>query len=72
MFTCSLVAVQSPSTERLTSTNMEGDGGDHRARETCVFKSGSPSIQDPYSLYKYDKVYNKLVVLQEENYIIVV
>ncbi|KAL4237050.1 Leucine-rich repeat-containing protein [Mactra antiquata] len=46
---------ESPSMEHLTLINQEGDGLDTRMRESRVHKPGSPSIHDPYTLYKYDK-----------------
>lgn len=50
------IILQSPSMERLSLINQEGDGIDGRMRDTRGHKPGSPSIHDPYTLYKYDKV----------------
>lgn len=36
---------------------MEGDTTDARTREARALKPGSPSLHDPYSLFKYDKVH---------------
>lgn len=47
---------QSPSTERQHSSSQSVGSSELRKRETRTAKPGSPSLQDPYSLYKFDKV----------------
>ncbi|XP_053395537.1 leucine-rich repeat-containing protein 7-like isoform X4 [Mercenaria mercenaria] len=46
---------ESPSMEHLMLINQEGDGIDGRMRDSRGHKPGSPSIHDPFTLYKYDK-----------------
>ena len=43
---------QSPSSER----SQNGSSSDLRKRESRNSKPGSPSLHDPYTLFKFDKV----------------
>ena len=54
-FIFSISLTQSPSAERSQNGSQPGST-ELRRRETRANKPGSPSLQDPYSLYKYDKV----------------
>ena len=54
---CGLINVvfllfQSPSSER----SQNGSSSDLRKRESRNSKPGSPSLHDPYTLFKFDKV----------------
>ena len=47
-----LYVLQSPSSER----SQNGSSSDLRKRESRNSKPGSPSLHDPYTLFKFDKV----------------